>query len=360
MTNTEVEDWHKILGHPSDSYLKHLFKEGKIKGEFKPSRDCQICQKPKIQNRPHNRALPSSTTAFHCLHTDTVEITPAAEQGIKYVLVIVDDYSRYNCVYLMTNKSQAQGFIMAFVNEIHKKGISLERGPADSPQTNGVAKRFNQTLLTKIFCLLAQSKIPIRMWNEAANHSSLLLNLHPHKSIGMISPYEVLSLKNMFLEAPIKLERLVPFGLKTTLHVWKTSSKLALRGETLRALTFEKHSENHVSATPAISPVDNIKCSNQKAIDNTSEATQSNTKSNYTYVPYYDQAPRDISHQIDSRNIIEGSRRKSNIPDRVLLTDLVTYSMAMNDPMESKHWEEGMNLEFDAMSSFYKYYNCSV
>ncbi|MBW0478630.1 hypothetical protein O181_018345 [Austropuccinia psidii MF-1] len=90
--------------------------------------------------------------------------------------------------------------------------------------------------------------------------------------------------------------------------------------------------KDHVSATPEISPVDNIKCSNQKAIDNTSEATQSNTKN-------------------QSRNIIEGSRRKSNIPDRVLLMDLVAYSKAMRDPMESKNWEEAMNLEFDSLTS---------
>ncbi|MBW0550561.1 hypothetical protein O181_090276 [Austropuccinia psidii MF-1] len=121
MTNTEVKDWHKILGHPSDSYLKHLFKEGKIKGEFGPSKDFQIFQKAKIQNHPHNRALPSLTTAFHCLHTDTLEITPATEQGIKYVLIIVENYIRYNCVYIMTNQIQAQGNIMAFLNEIYNK-----------------------------------------------------------------------------------------------------------------------------------------------------------------------------------------------------------------------------------------------
>ncbi|MBW0493580.1 hypothetical protein O181_033295 [Austropuccinia psidii MF-1] len=244
MTNTEVKDWHTILGHPSDSYLKHLFKEGKIKCKLRPSKDCQICHKAKIQNCLHNRALPSSSTAFHHLHTDTLEITPATEQGIKYGLAIVDNYSRYNCVYLITNKGQAQGNIMAFVNEIFNKGISLEQGPADSTQTNGVAERFIQTILTKICCLLAQSKIPISMWNEAANHSSLILDLLPHKAIGMNSPYEVLSLNNMILEAQRRLERLIPFGLKTTVHVKKTSSMRALRGETLRALTFEKHSDS--------------------------------------------------------------------------------------------------------------------
>ncbi|MBW0512840.1 hypothetical protein O181_052555 [Austropuccinia psidii MF-1] len=121
MTNTDVKDWHKILDHPSDSYLKHLFKEGKIKGKFKPSKGCQIFQKAKIQNFPHNQALPSSTTALHCLHIDTLEITPATQQGIKYVLVILDDYSRYNYIYIMTSKSQVHRNIMAFVNEIFKK-----------------------------------------------------------------------------------------------------------------------------------------------------------------------------------------------------------------------------------------------
>ncbi|MBW0478629.1 hypothetical protein O181_018344 [Austropuccinia psidii MF-1] len=96
----------------------------------------------------------------------------------------------------------------------------------------------------KFAAFLLNQKIPIHMWNEASNHSSLLLSLLPHKAIGMNSPYEVLSSNNMILEAPIKLERLVPFGLKTIVHVRKTSSKLALRGETLRALTFEKHSDS--------------------------------------------------------------------------------------------------------------------
>ncbi|MBW0478721.1 hypothetical protein O181_018436 [Austropuccinia psidii MF-1] len=79
MTNTEVKDWHTILGHPSDSYLKHLLEEGKTKGELGPSKDFQSFQKAQIQNHPCNRALPSSTAAFHCLHTDTLEITPATE-----------------------------------------------------------------------------------------------------------------------------------------------------------------------------------------------------------------------------------------------------------------------------------------
>ncbi|MBW0493581.1 hypothetical protein O181_033296 [Austropuccinia psidii MF-1] len=109
--------------------------------------------------------------------------------------------------------------------------------------------------------------------------------------------------------------------------------------------------KNHVSVIPAILPVANIKCSNQQAIGNTSETTLSNAKNNYAYVPYYNQAPRDISHQIDSRNIAEGSSKKSNLPDRVFVADLITYSKPMNNPIESKNWKEAMNLEFYPLTS---------
>ncbi|MBW0470027.1 hypothetical protein O181_009742 [Austropuccinia psidii MF-1] len=419
-TNTEVKDWHMILGHPRNSYLKQLFKDGKIKGQFTPAKDCQICQKAKIQNFPHNRALPSSKVAFHRLHVDTLEITPAIEQGVKYVLVIVDDYSQYNQIYLMTNKSQAQGNIMAFVHEVFNKvntrlaflhtdrggefdstlfrqflfdkGISLERGPADSPQTNGIAERFNKTLLTKIRCLLAQSKIPVCMWNEAASHGSLLLNLLPHKAIGMNSPYEVLSRNNMILEAPMGMEKLIPFGFKTIVHVRNVSSKLALRAETLKALTFEKHSDSmrfydesankvqitrdfsfpnilvdrtlrqevvsfplpviksHTPITSVPSPEPITQCSDQQVAETTSNSPPSNAIRNYAYVPYYNKAPKDISQQIDPKNIIEGRRQRNHPPDRILLADVITYSKAMSDPVEASHWKEAMNLEFDSLT----------
>ena len=37
-----------------------------------------------------------------------------------------------------------------FKSKLVKLGITIEVGPANSPQTNGLAERFNQTLLVKI------------------------------------------------------------------------------------------------------------------------------------------------------------------------------------------------------------------
>ncbi|MBW0557628.1 hypothetical protein O181_097343 [Austropuccinia psidii MF-1] len=143
----------------------------------------------KLKKKRHMKNLPSSNAPFSKIHMDTLEISPPRQQGYLYVLVLVDDFSWFNHIYLMTEKSKAEYHVKAFLNELynkteliptyihtdrggefdskvfksmlHEKGISLERGPPDLPQANGVAERFNHNLLSKIQCLLGQLKIPI-------------------------------------------------------------------------------------------------------------------------------------------------------------------------------------------------------
>ncbi|MBW0585954.1 hypothetical protein O181_125669, partial [Austropuccinia psidii MF-1] len=106
---TDNKDWHTLLGHPSDSYLNQLLKEGKISGKLLSSKKCEICQQTKIQQRPHNNNLPKSPSPFHRLHVNTLEITPITHQGYCYVLVIVDDFSRFNRICLLKKKGEAEG-----------------------------------------------------------------------------------------------------------------------------------------------------------------------------------------------------------------------------------------------------------
>ncbi|MBW0562283.1 hypothetical protein O181_101998 [Austropuccinia psidii MF-1] len=264
-------DLHLVLGHPSNSYIRFLLKERKIKGKFTPSSDCPVCQQAKIKNCPHSQTLPCANAPFSKIHMDTLQINPPTRKGDKYVLVLIDDYSRFNRIYLMSEKGQVEGHIKSFLMEIKNKlditpaylhtdrggefssklfidfltshGISLERGPPESPQTNGVAERFNQTILSKIRCLLGQSNIPVSYWDEAANHASLLLNLLPHKHLMMKTPAGVLDSKHCLIEPEVNLDRLIPFGMKVTTRIPNPASKIEPRGEILRALTFEKYSD---------------------------------------------------------------------------------------------------------------------
>jgi transposase InsO family protein len=109
---------------------------------------------------------------------DVLQITPPSKTSLKYILVIIDDYFRFNRIYLMKAKSESESKILSFINEVVNKtgkcpavihtdrggefnsnyfrsaldklGITIEAGPAESPQTNGLAERFNQTLLVKM------------------------------------------------------------------------------------------------------------------------------------------------------------------------------------------------------------------
>lgn len=58
-------------------------------------------------------------------------------------------------------------------------------------ETNGLAKRFNQTILTKMQCALAQSMVPINYWDEAARYSSMLINILPSSALLWKSPVHV-------------------------------------------------------------------------------------------------------------------------------------------------------------------------
>ncbi|MBW0545617.1 hypothetical protein O181_085332 [Austropuccinia psidii MF-1] len=213
-------DWHLNLGHPSDSYIKELLKEGHISGTFTESLKCPVFQQAKIKNCPHSRILPCSNSPFFKIHMDTLQIKPPTRKGHKYVLVLIDDLSCFNQTYVMKEKGEAEECIKSYLIEIKNKlgitpaflhtdqggefnshsflnylntqGISLERGPPESPQTNGVAERLNQTLLSKVRCFLGQSNIPSSYWDEAVSHASLLLNLLPHKYLGMKSPTSTL------------------------------------------------------------------------------------------------------------------------------------------------------------------------
>ncbi|MBW0526752.1 hypothetical protein O181_066467 [Austropuccinia psidii MF-1] len=163
-------DWHLTLGHPSDSYIKALLKEGRIKGNFTQSSSCQVCQLAKIRNRPHSQVLPRANAPFLKIHMDTLQINPPTCRGYKYVLVLINDFSRFNRIYSLSEKGQAEECIktylmeiknklditpaylhtdcggefssQSFLNHLASQGISLERGPPESPQTNGIAECF--------------------------------------------------------------------------------------------------------------------------------------------------------------------------------------------------------------------------
>ncbi|KNZ63664.1 putative retrotransposon protein, partial [Puccinia sorghi] len=211
-------DYHILLGHPSDEYLKKFFQIHGITplNPSQSARNCEICKKCKLKSSPHSNPLPTTDRPFKTLHMDVLQISPPSKSYMNYILVIINDYSRFNRIYMLKHKSKSESKILSYINEILNKtgkcpaiihtdrggefnskmfcskldtlGIRVEAGPANSPQTNGLAEQFNQTLLVKMRCLLAQFSVPINFWDEAAKYASTLINIIPSKALNWSTP----------------------------------------------------------------------------------------------------------------------------------------------------------------------------
>nr|GEW34990.1 putative ribonuclease H-like domain-containing protein [Tanacetum cinerariifolium] len=115
--------------------------------------------------------------------------------GKWYVLVIVDDYSRYTWVYFLRTKDETPKEIKNFLKKIYVRlqgpviivctdngtefknhvlkeyfdsvGITHETSPAKTPQQNGVVERKNRTLVEAARTMLIFSHAPLFLWAEA-------------------------------------------------------------------------------------------------------------------------------------------------------------------------------------------------
>ncbi|GKC29457.1 retrovirus-related pol polyprotein from transposon TNT 1-94, partial [Tanacetum coccineum] len=91
----------------------------------------------------------------------------ASVNGKKYILVIVDDYSRFTWVKCLRSKDEAPDSIIKFLKDDPSGGlnclvgISHETSIARSLQQNGVVERHNRTLIEAARTMLIYAKAPL-------------------------------------------------------------------------------------------------------------------------------------------------------------------------------------------------------
>ena len=126
-------------------------------------------------------------------------------------MTFIDEFSHYATIYFMKSKkdsfSNFQKYVVKAENETQEKlrcvrsnnggeytsgvwekfceekGIEHSMGPPHSPQLNGVAERFNRTLLDRILPNLFKANLPVRFWVEAARHAVQAINLSPSRTL---------------------------------------------------------------------------------------------------------------------------------------------------------------------------------
>ncbi|GJX59835.1 putative ribonuclease H-like domain-containing protein [Tanacetum coccineum] len=173
--------WHRRLFHLNFGAINHLARHGLVRGLpkqiFKKDHLCSACTMGKSKKKPHKpKSEDTNQEKLYLLRMDLCgPMRVTSVNGKKYILVIVDDYSRF------------------IWHEYYEKvGISHEASVARFPQQNGVVKKHNRTLIKAARTMLIHAKALFFLWAEAVattcytkNHSSIRLR---HSKI----PYELL------------------------------------------------------------------------------------------------------------------------------------------------------------------------
>ncbi|GKA59446.1 retrovirus-related pol polyprotein from transposon TNT 1-94 [Tanacetum coccineum] len=204
------------------SKTKHCLVRGLPKLKFEKDHLCSACAMGKSTKKPHKpKSKDTNQEKLYLLHMDLCgPMCVASVNGKKYILVIVDDYSRFTWVKFLRSKDKAPDFIIKFLKMIQvrlkvtvrrirtdngiefvnqtlreyyeKVRISHETSVARSPQQNGVVERCNRTLIEATRTMLIYAKAPLFLWAEAVATACYTQNRSIVRLRHRKTPYELL------------------------------------------------------------------------------------------------------------------------------------------------------------------------
>ncbi|GJT03021.1 retrovirus-related pol polyprotein from transposon TNT 1-94 [Tanacetum coccineum] len=218
--------WHRRLSHLNFGSINHLARHGLVRGlpklKFEKDHLCSACALGKSSKKPHKpKSEDTNQEKLYLLHMDLCgPMRVASVNGKRYILVIVDDYSRFTWVKCLRSKDEAPAFIINFLKMIQvrlketvrrirtdngtefvnqtlreyyeKVGISHETSVARSPQQNGVVERRNRTLIEAARTMLIYAKAPLYLWHEAVAITCYTQNRSMIRRRHGKTPYELL------------------------------------------------------------------------------------------------------------------------------------------------------------------------
>ncbi|GJR75433.1 retrovirus-related pol polyprotein from transposon TNT 1-94 [Tanacetum coccineum] len=175
--------WHRRLSHLNFGAINHLARHDLVRGlpklKFEKDHLCSACAMGKSKNKTHKpKSEDTNQEKLYLLHMDLCgPMRVASVNGKKYILVIVDDYSRFTWVKCLRSKDEAPDFIIKFLKMI---------------QQNGVVERRNRTLIKAARTMLIYAKAPLFLWAEPVAITCYTQNRSIIRLRHGKTPYEIL------------------------------------------------------------------------------------------------------------------------------------------------------------------------
>ncbi|GJZ70409.1 retrovirus-related pol polyprotein from transposon TNT 1-94 [Tanacetum coccineum] len=198
---TQAWLWHRRLSHLNFDYINLLSKKDVVIGlpKLKYVKDqlCSSCEVSKAKRGLFKtKVVPSSKGRLNLLHMNLCSpMRVSSINGKIYILVIVDDYSKYTWTLFLRSKDEAPEVLKEFLTMIQRnlqalviyvrtdrgteflnktlhaffkeEGIEHQTSTPRTPEQNGVGERQNRTLVEASRTMLSASKLPLFFWAKA-------------------------------------------------------------------------------------------------------------------------------------------------------------------------------------------------
>lgn len=225
---------------------------------------CEVCLKAKQTRLPFPKSTSDSNNVLDLVHTDVCgPMQTATMSGKRYLLTVIDDFSRYTVIYMLREKSEVEVKLKEYVAMVQNKfamkpkivrsdrggeytgekvtsflksnGIQSQYTSPYTPQQNGVAERKNRTLIEMARCMLEEANLPRSFWGEAVSTANYLQNRLPTRAIET-TPFEMWNKKKP------AVAHCVPFGSKCYVHI--PNEKRRKLDNTATQMVFVGYDEN--------------------------------------------------------------------------------------------------------------------
>nr|GEY82914.1 uncharacterized mitochondrial protein AtMg00810-like [Tanacetum cinerariifolium] len=163
----------------SNHLARHCLVRGLPKLKLEKDHLCSACVVGKSKKKPHKpKSEDTNQDKLYLLHIDLcVPMRVVSVNEKRYILVIVDDYSRFTRVKCLRSKDKALDFIIKFLKMIQVKMVSLKD---------------EHTLIEAARTMLIYAKAPLFLWAEAVATACYTQNRSIVRLRHSKTPYELL------------------------------------------------------------------------------------------------------------------------------------------------------------------------
>ncbi|MCO5590431.1 hypothetical protein L7F22_044401 [Adiantum nelumboides] len=213
--------WHYRLGHPHVQAMRTLLQYKMANGiDIRPvSIDlCEACIFGKMSRTKFPRSIHKTKQPLELVHSDVFGPLPVKSlTGNSYVLMFLDDYSKYTIIYFLKQKSETlkcfqhyhhlierqisrpfkvhrtdnggEYLSHAFQEYLLTHGIIHQLTIAYTPQQNGAAERKGRSLFNTSRSMLQVVALPQSYWEEVLAIACYLQNRLPSRTLPNLTPY---------------------------------------------------------------------------------------------------------------------------------------------------------------------------